>query len=377
MIKIMNPSECCGCTACFSTCPQQAISMNVDEKGFLYPSVNFKKCIDCHLCEKVCQFNKQKDNNSSVSQLKAYATKHLSKEVLNASTSGGMFTALSDYILENCGSVFGAAFDDSFRVHHIRAVSADGRDKMRGSKYVQSDMGNIFSQVKSDLLDGKKVLFSGTPCQVDGLKAYLKGNIEGLYTCDLICHGTPSPKVWDEHVKFISKRNRSNLLKYYFRPKDWSWHVHNEKAVFNNGKVYCSTGYSNMFRGLYYSGLIMRPSCYRCPYSSLNRCADITIADCRGIDKILPNINSNEGVSLVIVNTQKGTNLFSFVADKIESFSININDVLQPPLQHPCKVNQKSDEFWHVLNKSGYATAIHKMFGRFYNLKYNIKKLLK
>jgi coenzyme F420-reducing hydrogenase beta subunit len=379
VIKIIDRSKCCGCTACFSVCPQKAINMFTDEEGFLYPKVDQSKCIECQICDHVCKFQVRlsEEKNDDWVETIAYAAKNKSKEILAKSTSGGIFTALSDYVLKEGGSVFGAAFDQLFRVHHIRALTSEQRDQMRGSKYVQSDMESIFEQVKSDLKNGKKVLFTGTPCQVDGLYGFLRGHTNGLYTCDLICHGTPSPMVWNSHVSFISKLKRSKLKEYHFRPKDWTWHVHNEKAIFYNGKVYHSTGYANMFRNLYYSGLIMRPSCYRCPYSKLKRYSDITIADCRGIDKVLSDIASDEGVSLVIINSKIGAELFSAIDQSIESYPINIIDVIQPPLKKPCNINPRRDEFWSIYRKKGYRAAINKMYGRFFNLKNIIRNILK
>ena len=370
-----NESTCYGCRACEHICPQKAITMKPNEEGFLYPTLDEAICMKCGLCSQVCP----NDNVTTVFRkpLKVFAAQYKQQDVLDNSSSGGIFSAVADYVLENNGSVAGCVFDDNFTAIHVVSQDHDTVAKMRGSKYVQSDMENSYSSVKEDLLTGKKVLFTGTPCQVDGLKSYLGGNTEDLYTCDLICHGVPSPKVWSAHIGFIEKLNKSKLSRYFFRPKDWSWHIHNEKAIFKNGKTFCSTGYSNMFRCLYYSGLIMRPSCYKCQYSDVNRCSDITIADCRGVDRILSLLNSDEGVSLVLVNTPRGAELFSAVAKNTEYYPININDVLQPPLQHPCVKNRRREEFWNLFLSKGYTSAIYRIYGRFYNIKYNIKKNIK
>ena len=198
-------NECCGCTACMSVCPRKAISMSPDDKGFLYPVIDKDKCIECGLCTRTCSFGKTSHKFHSDVPLKAYGAKHKDSDIRANSRSGGCFTAISDYVLENNGCVFGARLLDDLSVQHVLAESKSERDKMRGSKYVQSNLGNCFSVVKEKLEGGRLVLFSGTACQVDGLYAYLGRDYENLITIDIVCFGVPSPKVLRDYLMSVAK----------------------------------------------------------------------------------------------------------------------------------------------------------------------------
>lgn len=262
------------------------------------------------------------------------------------STSGGFFTAISDYVLEQEGSVYCAAFDDKLVVKHIKATTKKIRDKMRGSKYVQSDLNDTFKKIKEDLSSKKLVLFTGTPCQVAGLKSYLHGKCDGLICCDIICHGAASPLIFNEHLNLLSKKIKNSIVDYQFRPKKWGWHIHREIVWDKNGKPHHSTPYTDLWRGIYYSRIATRPSCSICPYSNLNRCGDITIGDCRGIDNVIPNYNSDNGVSLVIINTTLGQEVFNRINGDFKYDCIDINDVLQPPLRMASKANPSYNSFF-------------------------------
>lgn len=226
MIQIEHKQNCAGCTSCMASCPKNAITMEKDGWGFQYPSIDMKKCVNCGLCDKVCPFVQSSSAKLPIQEV--YAVKHRDAEILKESTSGGIFTAISDYVLEQGGVVYGAAFDENMVVRHMRATTPEQRNRMRGSKYVQSDMGDIFTQVKQDIIKKKKVLFTGTPCQVAGLKNFLKNATDGLICLDLICHGVPSPVIYKEHLNFLSEKMKMNVLDYKFRPKDWGWHIHRE-----------------------------------------------------------------------------------------------------------------------------------------------------
>ena len=376
MIKIVDRADCCGCTACASVCPKNAISMVEDAEGFKYPQIDEDACVSCGLCLKTCPIAVRPEEYES-NVKKAYALKHKDKEVLKNSTSGGAFTAISDFVLDLGGVVYGAAFDENMVVRHIRAESVDERNAMRGSKYVQSDLKNTFSLVKKDLKEGKRVLFSGTPCQVDGLKHYLGSYHHNLTCVDLICHGTPSPKLLKAHFELLERKYHSKVSGYSFRPKRWTWHVHRETVTFKNGKKRHSTPYTDLWRTIYYSRLANRPSCHSCRYSNLSRPGDLTIADCRGIDKIYPDFGSNEGVSLVFVNTDVGEKVFGEISDRVMAMPVSLDDVMQPPLRAPSMPNERRGEFMDVYFKNGYKKAIDSYFGRLYALKYYVKKILK
>ena len=373
MIQIANKQSCSGCTACMAVCPKNAISMVSDDKGFLYPLVDLEKCINCGLCEKTCPFEKTVNEPK---ERVAYAVKHKDISVLKESTSGGIFTAVSDYVLQQGGIVYGAALDENMIVKHTRAVTAEERNKMRGSKYVQSDLGDVFRLVKNDLFNNKLVLFTGTPCQIAGLRSYLGNKCDGLICLDLICHGVPSPMIFKEHIFFLSKKLKTKILDYKFRPKKWGWHVHRE-LVCGEKKEYHSTPYLDLWKNLYYSRVCTRPSCNNCPFSNLNRVGDITIGDCRGIDNVYSDFGSYEGVTLAIVNTKKGKEVFEKISDTIKYEPLNIEDVMQPPLKQSSKSNEYFEEFFNYYNSYGYEKTIKKYYGRMYPLKYYIKKLIK
>lgn len=373
MIQIRDKQNCAGCTACMAACPQNAISMVEDEQGFLYPIVDEEKCINCDICNLSCPMLK---TYSSLNEYSAYAVKHKDICVLNDSTSGGIFTAVSDYILDQGGVVYGAALDNEMVVRHIRGISPKERNRMRGSKYVQSDLGNTLEQVRNDLSAGKTVLFTGTPCQVAGLKSYLKKEYDNLICMDLVCYGVANPRVFRDHIYLLSKKLHTIIKGYSFRPKKWGWHA-NRALVFGDHKVFHSTPYTDLWSQLYYSRIVTRPSCNKCPYSNLYRNGDISIGDCQGIDKVLPNFGSYNGVSLAIVNTQKGRAVFDAISNAVVYEQLNIEDIMQPPLKGPGKANKSSDQFYAIYNQYGYEAAIRDRFGRLFSLKYYVKKFLK
>ena len=374
MIEIKDKQNCTGCTACEAICPRRAITMKEDSEGFLYPNVDILLCVECGLCNKVCQMQSLSDAGVVRS---SYAVKHTNSDVLRESTSGGMFTALSDAVLAKGGTVYGAAFDKDMTVRHVRAVNYVDRNRMRGSKYVQSDVRGCFRQVQADLRQGKTVLFTGTPCQVDGLKRFLRGEVRGLICCDLICHGVPSPLILKEHFTLLRRKKRGNLVNYHFRPKKWGWHVHREIAVFENGKQYYSTPYADLWRNIYYGRLVNRPSCHSCRYTSLSRPGDLSIGDCRGIDNICPEFGSYDGVSLVLINTQIGQQIFEEICDNLVVEKINIDSVMQPPLREASKPGNLRKRFWEAYDEKGYQSALSVCFGKLYSLKYWVKHLLR
>ncbi len=206
MIKILDPQDCCGCTACASICAHDAITMQPDALGFLYPVVDESKCVECGLCEKVCQFHPNYDKSLNLPSPDAYGARHKDMSQVETSRSGAAFIAISDRILEKGGVVYGAGYTDHFRVVHKRATNKEERDEFKGSKYVQSDLTGVFRQVKKDLQDGLIVLFSGTPCQTSGLASYVGNKLrENLYLVDIVCHGVPSPFLWRDYIAYVEK----------------------------------------------------------------------------------------------------------------------------------------------------------------------------
>jgi coenzyme F420-reducing hydrogenase beta subunit len=370
--------ECCGCTACMNICPKNAIQMVSDEEGFLYPKIDKQKCIECGLCKKICAFQNGYNIEDRVDKPYVYATKSKSDKIRMQSSSGGMFTEISNYILENDGIVYGAAFNEDLKVEHIRCEDKVQRDKCCGSKYSQSDLGDIYNQVKKDLENGKLVLFTGTPCQVGGLNRFL-GNTdkEKLILVDIICHGPSSPKIFNEYIQFCEKKRKAKIAKYYHRAKDVKWE-HYEKAIYENGKEDKKSLLSQAWKHIFWTDLALRPSCYNCKYTNTKRASDITIADFWGIEKFAPEFADKKGVSLVIVNTNKGKEVFNNINNKIEYIERTIEEAQEknPQLKEHIKNDKEArKEFWNMYYKKGFNYIIKK-YGR-YNLVSKTKQIIK
>lgn len=351
MINIKNPADCCGCTACASICAHDAIAMVPDALGFLYPKVDKGKCVECGLCEKVCAFNNHYDTSLNLNKPSAYAARHKDMNEVETSRSGAAFIAISDYILEQGGVVYGAGYTDHFRVIHKRATTKKERDEFKGSKYVQSDMTGVFRQVKKDLLDGLIVLFSGTPCQTSGLNSYVGKRLrEKLFLVDIVCHGVPGPYMWRDYIAYLEKKQGAPIVWVNFRDKQkYGWADHQETFKFKNG------GGKMSFTDLFYKHVMFRKSCGKCHFTNTVRPSDITIADFWGWEKTDPNFNADDkGCSLVLVNTEKGRQLFNAVKDRMNIIPAELDCCLQPNMLHPSKMHPKRDKFEAEYIKKGF-----------------------
>jgi len=372
----IEKKDCCGCTACKSICPVNAITMEVDEEGFLYPKINNTRCTECGKCEDICAFKESKENENNYDEQKIYAVKHKNETVRMTSSSGGMFTALSDYILENDGIVYGAVFDKSFMICHQRADAQSKRNKMKGSKYVQSNLYDTFSNVKQDLLNGRIVLFTGTPCQMAGLQSFLEDTDKSsFYLCDVICHGVTSPLFWKDYLSFLERKYISSVKEVSFRSKDFSDNRASMKVVFDT-EVYKNDFSTDYFYHLYMNNFILRESCHNCKFTNLQRTSDITIGDFWGIEKQKPQFDDGKGVSLVLINSEKGKFLFDKVSAKIDFLTSEEKECLprQPQLQHPSEANPNRALFWNLYKKEGFTYALKKFTP--YGSIFRIKKVL-
>lgn len=345
MIQIKNKADCCGCTACASICPKNAISMESDVLGFKYPKVDLNKCIDCGLCEKVCAFNENYDKSLNLDEPDIYAARHKDIHEIETSRSGAAFIAISDYVLENGGVVYGVGYKDHFVVTHKRAKTKEERDEFKGSKYVQSDLEGIFKQVKSDLKDGKMVLFSGTPCQTAGLNSFIGQKLrENLILVDIICHGVPSPYVWRDYLTYIEHKYKNKVVKLNFRDKSrigWSGHI--ESYIFENN----TSIESNIFTNIFFSNVMLRNSCGICYYTNYKRPSDFTIGDYWGWERISLDFNiDNRGCSLLLVNTLKGKRIFSLISDRVNYIVVNDKrKCFQPNLESPTLIDKGNEVF--------------------------------
>lgn len=305
-----------------------------------------------------------------------FAVKHKDFETRMESRSGGIFTALSDYFLDNNGVVYGCVLKDKLTAVHTRAETKEERNKMRGSKYIQSEMGSTFKSVQQDLQSNRPVLYSGTSCQVAGLKAFLGKEYDNLFCVDIVCHGVPSPLVWKKYVEWIEQENNASVVSVDFRnKKNFGWSTHIESLTLSNGNQIDS----EIFKNLFYAHNILRPCCYKCPYKSTMHPGDITIADYWGIEIAAPDFSDNKGVSLVLVNNSRGMQVFNVVSDSLIYKETRIEDSLQPPLKAPFERPDNRDKFWRDFHKKDFGYIAQKYTKPSFSakLKKKIKRLIK
>lgn len=351
MIDIIDRKRCCGCTACASICSHSAISMKPDALGFYYPSVDKSKCVNCGLCDKVCQFNIAYKDYSGGYKQKAYAFRLIEDSELMKSQSGGAFFAIASQIIKEEGIVYGVGFSYDLNVQHKRVTTIEQLDELRFSKYVQSDLGLIFSMVLSDLKTDCKVLFSGTPCQVAGLKSFLpKRYHKNLITIDIICHGVPSPAIWRDYMKYVQAKYGKLIVETCFRDKKYGWNTNKQRFTLSDGKII----YGQTSNYLYFRGYSIRESCNICPFTQLRRVSDITIGDFWGWNKISSRFNDNKGISLVLVNTNMGAELMEQISHSYYLHKCRIDDCIQPQLIRPTAMHSKRNQFVEDYSTRGF-----------------------
>lgn len=301
MIEIKDKKDCCGCQACATICAKHCITMQADEEGFLYPMVDKDTCTDCGLCMKVCPVINQSEPRKP---LKVYAAKNKNEEIRRQSSSGGIFTLLAEKVIAEGGVVFGARFDENWDVIHSKTDTLEGIAAFRGSKYVQSTIGDTYREAREFLKKGRKVLFSGTPCQIAGLRKYLRKDYDNLLTVDVMCHGVPSPKIWRE---YLCSLQLSNIGAISHKDKSTGWRRYSISVKDTDGKViYTEIASENKYLSAFVKNYILRPSCFSCPAKEGKSLSDITLADYWGIEHLLPHLDDNKGTSFICSNTQKG-----------------------------------------------------------------------
>lgn len=317
MINQSDLKMCSGCGACANACPKKAIELFPDKSGFLYPTINKTTCVNCSLCNDVCQT--EKNFTMPAYEQRFYGLVNKNKQHLKASSSGGAFLAMAKYAFDLGGVVVGCAFNDELRANHIVTHNLDECiNKLCGSKYVQSETQYTYTDVKNLLHDGKFVLFVGTPCQIEGLLLFLKDKPKNLITVDLICHGVSSPLLWQKHKEYLESKVHSKINSYRFRGKEkngWScyyYYYYGDKNKCKYGSAILDHYYADFLSGSNY-----RESCYKCKYANLNRIGDITIGDCWGAENFIDGINLNEGISLIIINSKTGCDLIDKLKDSL------------------------------------------------------------
>lgn len=350
-INLCAPETCTGCMACYNACGHNAIDIIEDEEGFLHPTINKEKCKQCGRCQKSCPIITPLINLTYKQY--GYACWNKDSNIVKNSSSGGLFTSLAENIINEGGFVVGAGFDNNFCVKHIIVKNIKDLEKLRYSKYVQSYIGSIFTDIKRLLIENPNtpILFTGTPCQVAGLKKYLIKDFENLITCDFVCHGVPSPKIFKDYIKWIENKHKSKLTNYIFRNKRWSWSSFNTKATFANGKIYYGTWFKDKFLRLFLSNIILRKACYKCNFCNMNRPGDITFADFWGI-KFTPEeiANYNDtGISLALINSYKGEKLFEKAKNNLIHYKRSADTIKasQKSFNGPWEAPTIRAKFWY------------------------------
>lgn len=383
MIEIKDKTKCCGCTACSSVCPKHCINMVVDDEGFLYPSVNAASCVDCGQCERVCPFLSDEGKKRP---LHAFAAKNTNDVMrANSCSSGGLFTLFAEKTINDGGVVFGVQFDENWNVVHGEATNIEDISKFRGSKYVQSNIGDTYVKAKEYLKQGRKVLFSGTSCQIMGLKKFLGKDYPNLLTIDVICHGVPSPAVWKQYLKevieVVHKGNKNQFRSLFtsvipeidapiqgelqgisFRDKTYGWRKNSFALLFSEAsaedekKQFCfliSNDYRSKFFVAFNDNLILRSSCFNCPAKGGRSGSDVTLADFWGIENVLPDFSDDIGVSLCICNTTKGYDIFQTL--DVVSKEVGFDKAIEKnqSWHESKKAHPKREKFYCLFKKNG------------------------
>lgn len=319
MIEIKNKKDCCGCGTCEKACPKRAISMKPDRIGFLFPEIDTDICVECGICENICPVINHCNRENK--EHKVFAAYSKDPQTRFEGSSGGMFGILAKNIISQNGKVYGAAFDNDLKLKCTSADTEEALAPLYKSKYLQSDLGDSFYEIERELKLGKKILFVSTPCQVYALKRYLKKDYENLLLVDFVCHGVPSQSFFDECKKFIEEKEQIKVLDFQFRTKKENGATPHYYTITydKNGKHHKKVKlyvHSPFYYG-FQKYITLRDSCYDCRFSHSNRCSDITIGDFHGIDKYIKGINRFDGVSTVVLNTEKGENVWETISGNV------------------------------------------------------------
>lgn len=377
-----DSQRCTGCSACLSVCPRSAIQIVEDSHGFYRPKIDESKCVECGLCQRVCPANGLTSDDLKMNSRRILAYQADDAERAKSS-SGAAFWTLATYVLNNGGVVYGACFDEDFRVVQRRCASVDDAQSCRGSKYSQGFVGSSYVEAYNDLKQGLDVLYSGTPCQIAGLRSFLsKKNYSGqLVTCDLICHGTPSNRMFREYISFLEKKSGKKVIKYFHRPKDRGWGVHVEKALLDDGTALYDTIESNTWRDVFYSNNALNSSCYNCAYTDVNRVSDFTLADFLGVDRVRKGFNDHKGLSVVMVNSELAERIVASGVFEPGVTDISLEEVLpgNPMLERSSSPQGNVDGFWKAYEHKGFEGTARFVgaYGFVKSLKTFVKRLIK
>lgn len=357
MIDKISTDNCVLCKACSNSCPVDAISFTHKQFDFLYPTINFEKCIKCNKCESACPLLNIK---SAESKKIAFAGKNSDNNIRLSSTSGGAFDSIANYVLDKNGYICGAVFEDDFTVKHIVSNKYDDIKKMRGSKYSQSDINTVYKEIQTLLNDDRYVLFSGCPCQVAGLKAFLQKDYDSLITVDFICHGIPSANMLKSYIKLMEDKHNSKVKQINFRNKSKGWHSSSVKIEFENGKVYTNPITVDAYMNGFLGNTTLKESCYTCSFRDFKSGSDITLGDFWGAETELNNIDDNKGISAIIANTEKGLDLLNNTNLSLSECSVDTiikynKNIIESPKPNPIR-----EKFYDYAELNGFDNAIKK-----------------
>lgn len=346
MITITDKSQCCGCSACVQRCPKRCITMAEDEEGFLYPQVDTSKCVDCHLCEKVCPVISQDEARTP---LEVYAAKNSDDDIRLKSSSGGIFTLLAEQTIKGGGVVFGACWDKDWNVKHDYIDNISDLQRFRSSKYLQGVIGDSYLKAEQFLKTGRKVMFTGTPCQISGLKHFLRKEYHNLLAVEVICHSVPSPGVWQQYLTtrlHTLKWNKSDIRNISFRDKKTGWKTYSFVIENKDGNSFIELSSKNAFMRGFLADLYTRPSCHACPAKQLRSGSDLTLGDFWGIESLMPEIDDDKGVSAIIVNSDKGKQVLHNI--NVELYEVQYDELTtrNPALVKSFPITPKRIEFF-------------------------------
>lgn len=373
-VKLADTRDCTGCGACVHICSKKAIGMVSNSEGFLYPKIALNKCVKCGKCSESCHILNSFTLPDRLSGQLAYAGQNRNQKSLTQSSSGGAFVVFATYLIEQKSIIAGCSMDEGMNPQHICVMNMVDLSKLQGSKYMESDLNSIYSQLEKSLDSQRKVLFSGTPCQVAGLRAYLKKDYTNLLCIDIICHGVPSRKLFSNYISWLEKKSGEKVLSYKFRNKEkygWGLSYLLETKTKTTIKRHAFDPYYSAFL----AGTIYRESCYSCKYSNQNRVGDITIGDYWGIEKEHPGFSSRNGVSSIIINTQKGLELFDQVKDRLIIEKSELNKITRhnKNLSEPTKRPPQRDHIYFDFSR----LSPDKFFGEYLYPKKHFLTLIK
>lgn len=354
---------CTGCTACVSVCPKHCIKMLADDEGFKYPYIDKDMCINCGICKRVCPVNYKGHKN--VGKKNAYVARAKDDKLLKICSSGGVFTAMAKNVLLRGGIIYGAIYDEDLQVVHSRIDNIQDIEKLAGSKYVQSSLEGIFERVKNDIEQGNFVLFCGTPCQCEGLNKYLGKDTENIVMIDLVCHGVPSPLLWNAYCSYLNK-NKGEIISANFRSKHYGYHTASMEIKFADGSIEYGSARTNMMLKSYFRNVADRMSCYSCEFKTMDRCSDLTVFDSWHASKLCTAIKDDDkGYTNVIVQSNKGNEFLKTCINDLKIYEIDVEKAIQLDGNMAIKsvpFLKEREDFYYVLKQHGIEGTIEHFF---------------